>query len=216
MWVGLPIKLMGPSFIPRTKSSGPHVGSPHVGPLWPQLGPTCNCSLGQARRRDSVTEEGRNKFWRGTRRIREGYGDTRNLFYCGLKEQGRRSSFQKLYEIRCESTKLTKIRAENTNLGVLGLDFHSNSPSLLISLGHSPRLGGGTIFVWGAQAVIWGGTAPGCPSWRRACYATAADWLKTEKNFADRFQKHKCLAMKMKNKKIKSSTKIGTDFVFNL
>ena len=36
------------------------------------------------------------------------------------------------------------------------------APSLLISSGHSPRLGG-AIFVWGAQAVIWGGTAPECP-----------------------------------------------------
>ena len=37
------------------------------------------------------------------------------------------------------------------------------APSLLISSGHSPRLGG-TIFVWGAQAVSWGGTAPVCPA----------------------------------------------------
>ena len=34
--------------------------------------------------------------------------------------------------------------------------------SLLISLGNSPRLGG-TIFVWEAQALIWGSTAPECP-----------------------------------------------------
>ena len=26
-----------------------------------------------------------------------------------------------------------------------------------------------TIFAWGAQAVIWGDTAPECPPWRRAC-----------------------------------------------
>ena len=32
------------------------------------------------------------------------------------------------------------------------------APSLLISSGHSPHLGG-TIFVWGAQAVIWGDTS---------------------------------------------------------
>ena len=36
------------------------------------------------------------------------------------------------------------------------------APSLLISSGHSPRLGRGTIFVWGVQAVIWGGTAQVC------------------------------------------------------
>ena len=41
------------------------------------------------------------------------------------------------------------------------------APGLLISSGHSPRLGG-TIFVWGAQEVIWGGgTARVCPPWRR-------------------------------------------------
>ena len=53
------------------------------------------------------------------------------------------------------------------------------APSLLIYLGHSPRLGGaqsslggGTIFVWGAQAVIWGSTAPVCPP-----VAPGLDWI---------------------------------------
>ena len=27
----------------------------------------------------------------------------------------------------------------------------------------------GTTLAWGGQAVIWGGTAPKCPPWRRAC-----------------------------------------------
>ena len=36
------------------------------------------------------------------------------------------------------------------------------APSLLIFSGHGPRLGGGTIFVWGTQAVIWG-HGPGMP-----------------------------------------------------
>ena len=40
------------------------------------------------------------------------------------------------------------------------------APSQLISSRHSPHLGG-TIFVWGAQAVSWGGTGPVCPPWRR-------------------------------------------------
>ena len=56
-------------------------------------------------------------------------------------QKKKRSSFQKFYEIRCESTKITKIRAVNTNSGVLGLDLHSSSLSLLISSRHSPRLG---------------------------------------------------------------------------
>ena len=44
------------------------------------------------------------------------------------------------------------------------------APSLLISSGHSPRLGGGAQFSFGeAQAVIWGDTASECPPWHRAC-----------------------------------------------
>ena len=37
------------------------------------------------------------------------------------------------------------------------------APSLLISSGHSPRLGGHNFRLGGAQAVNWGGTAPVCP-----------------------------------------------------
>ena len=33
------------------------------------------------------------------------------------------------------------------------------APSLLLSLGHNRRLGGTILVWWGAQAVIWGGTA---------------------------------------------------------
>ena len=68
------------------------------------------------------------------------------------KKKDQRSSSQKFNEIRCESTKSTKIRPVNTNLGVLGLALHSNSPSLLISSGHSPRLGG--------HKQSFGGTRP--------------------------------------------------------
>ena len=97
--------------------------------------------------------------------IREEHEGTRNLFQCGWNEKGedqkKRSSSQKFYEIRYESTKITKIWAVNTNLGVLV------APSLLIFSGHSPRLGG-TIFVWGAQAVIWGARSRNAPPWRRA------------------------------------------------
>ena len=41
------------------------------------------------------------------------------------EDQKKGSSFQKFYEIRCESTKIKKIREANTNLG---LDLHSSSP----------------------------------------------------------------------------------------
>ena len=37
------------------------------------------------------------------------------------------------------------------------------APSLLISLGHSPRLGG-TIFVWGGTSSQLGGHGPGMPT----------------------------------------------------
>ena len=43
----------------------------------------------------------------------------------------------------------------------------SVAPGLLLCLGHNPRLGG-TILVWGAQAVILGRHDPGIPPWRRA------------------------------------------------
>ena len=69
-----------------------------------------------------------------------------------------------------ESTKTTKkqfllanSRAVNINLGVLGLDLHSSSPEPVYFFGHSPRLGGGIIFVWGAQAVIWGARPRNAP-----------------------------------------------------
>ena len=51
-----------------------------------------------------------------------------------------------------------------------GLEMHSGSiPSLLISSGHKLRLGGGTILVWGAQAVIWGARPGNASPWRWAC-----------------------------------------------
>ena len=45
---------------------------------------------------------------------------------------------------------------KNTNL-------RSKAPNLLISLGHSPRLGGHNFRLGGAQAVSWGGHGPGMP-----------------------------------------------------
>ena len=74
----------------------------------------------------------------------------------------KRSSSQNWNEIQRKFTKitktqflLTKSRAVNTNLGNLGLDLHSSSLELLISLGHSPRSGGTSSHL--------GGTAPECP-----------------------------------------------------
>ena len=70
------------------------------------------------------------------------------------KKHKKRSSskiYARFHEIRCESTILR----------VSGLDLHSSSREPVNFLGHSPRLVG-TTFDWGAQAVIWGGTAPEC------------------------------------------------------
>ena len=78
------------------------------------------------------------------------------------KKKKKRSSSQKFYEIRCESTKITKIRAVNTNLRVSGLDLYSNGPEPVNFFGHSPRLGG-TIFVWGGTSSHLGEHGPGMP-----------------------------------------------------
>ena len=62
------------------------------------------------------------KFWSSS----QNSCDFSRILKCRTKKK--RSSSQKFYEIRCESTKITKVRAVNTNLGVLGLDLHFNSP----------------------------------------------------------------------------------------
>ena len=71
------------------------------------------------------------------------------------KNKKRSSSPQEFYEIWCESTKVTKIRAVNNNLGVLGLDLHSCSPKPVNFFGAQSSLGG-------AQFLFGGGTAPEC------------------------------------------------------
>ena len=63
----------------------------------------------------------------------------------------------------------------NTNLGASICT--SVTPSLLISSGHSPRLGG-TIFVWGAEAVIWGARTRNAPPWRWAWNSWS--WIPTK------------------------------------
>ena len=97
------------------------------------------------------------KFWSSP----QNSCDFLRILKCRTKKK--RSSSQKFYEIRYESTKITKIRAVNTNLGVLGLDLHSNSPEPVNFFGAQSSLGGAQFSFGGAQAVIWGGTAPECP-----------------------------------------------------
>ena len=57
---------------------------------------------------------------------------------------------------------LQKLQKYRWQTPVLALICTPVAPSLLISLGHSSRLGGHN-FRLGAQAVIWGGTAPEYP-----------------------------------------------------
>ena len=71
----------------------------------------------------------------------------------------KRSSSQKFYEIRCESTKITKIRAVNTNLGILGLDLHFNSPEPVNFFGAQSSLGGAQ-FSFGGHKQSFGGVWP--------------------------------------------------------
>ena len=84
------------------------------------------------------------------------------------KKKKKRSSVQKFYETRCESTKITKIRAVNTNLGVSGLDLHSNSLEPLNFFGGT-ALPWGALFSFGGCKLSFEGTAPECPPpWRWA------------------------------------------------
>ena len=62
------------------------------------------------------------KFWSSS----QNSCDFSRILKCRTKKKT--SSSQNFYEIRCESTKIAKIRVINTNLGVLGLDLHFNSP----------------------------------------------------------------------------------------
>ena len=129
----------------------------------------------QARHEDSVTG-GRNKFWGHEKKfiyvISKG---ARREVYSSVdqtkKEKTKKRSLpQKFYVVRCESSKITKRQfllanstAVNTNLGVLGLNLHSNSPKSVSFFGAQPSLGEHKFCWGGAQAVIWGSTAPECP-----------------------------------------------------
>ena len=101
------------------------------------------------------------------------------------KKSLRPQTYVNFHEFWGKATKTNRVYCKISERTVLAHEFWgdiqyfgesqaSNStpaaPSLLISSGHNPRLGGGTILVWEAQAVIWAGTAPECPPWRRACF----------------------------------------------
>ena len=85
-----------------------------------------------------------------------------------VKTKKKRSSSQKFYEIRCESTKITKIRIVNTNLGVSGLDLYSNSPEPVNFFGAQSSLMGAQ-FLFGGHTQSFGEARPrNGPPWRLA------------------------------------------------
>ena len=77
-----------------------------------------------------------------------------------ISKKRKRSSSQKCHEIRCQSTKITKIPLANT---ILGLDLHSSSPEPVNFFGAQSSVGGAQFSFGVAQAIIWGarpGNAP--------------------------------------------------------
>ena len=74
---------------------------------------------------------------------------------------------------------LANSRAVNTNLGVLGLDLHSNSPEPL-------NFFGGTVLAWVAQSLFgghkqsFGGHGPRMPPWPELSDAKLARELAPE------------------------------------
>ena len=85
------------------------------------------------------------------------------------EDQKKRSSSQKFYEIRCESTKITKkqyllasYKTVNINVGVLGLDLHSSSPEPVNFFGAQFSLGGHNFRLGGTSNHL-GGARPGMP-----------------------------------------------------
>ena len=72
-------------------------------------------------------------------------------------------SSQKFYEIRCESTNITKIREVNTNLGVSGLDLNSNSPEPVNFPGAQSSLEGAQFLFEGYKQSTWGARPRNAP-----------------------------------------------------
>ena len=142
---------------------------------------------------------GRNKFW-GAREvyfvwIREGRGGTRNLSHSGSNEQGKEQKFQGFF--RPQSDFQAVFATENKKKGLHPKNVTKSggspqktliwasicapeAPSLLISSGHSPRLGG-TIFVWGGTSSQLGWHGPDMPprgAGSGAVLSTRLDWQR--------------------------------------
>ena len=99
---------------------------------------------------------GRNKFLGGTSSLfcvnSRGVWGHEKFIPAWIKVNKVRSKDSKRFSGRTQV-----ISKKNTNLG---LNLQSSSPILLISSVHSPRLGGGTVFVWGAHKLSFGEHRP--------------------------------------------------------
>ena len=73
----------------------------------------------------------------------------------------KRSSSKKCHEVRCQSTKSTKITVANTNFG---LDLHSSSPEPVNFFGAQSSLGGAQFSFGGGTSSHLGVHGPGMPS----------------------------------------------------
>ena len=103
--------------------------------------------MNKEKTKDSKEFSGRN--WEFKRFFRLKTGDL----------QKKRSSFQKCHEIRCQSTKITKIPLATPIWASICTPV---APSLLISSGHSPCLGGHNFRLGGTSSHL-GGHGPGMP-----------------------------------------------------
>ena len=90
-----------------------------------------------------------------------------------ISKKRKRSSSQKCHEIRCQSTKITKIPLANT---ILGLDLHSSSLEPVNFFGAQSSVGGAQFSFGRAQAVIWGARPRNASLWLRACAIASGCW----------------------------------------
>ena len=113
----------------------------------------------------------------------KGARGTRNLFQCRSNKQGEDQK-KKVFSSKISTnsgcrfktlaifydffTKITKIRAVNTNSGVLGLDLHSNSPDPVNVFGAQSSLGGHNFRLGGHKQSFGGARPRNAPPWRRA------------------------------------------------
>ena len=88
----------------------------------------------------------------------------------GDLQKKKRFSFQKCHEVRCQSTKSTKIIVANTNFG---LDLHSSSPEPVNFFGAQSSLGGDNFRLGGHKQSFGGARPRYAPPWSRVCLVSS-------------------------------------------